>query len=94
MTKLESITDIRHTLFHLRLLQDRSLKDRESLQTFQTTYMLLLDRFYAENEDMMSPQQYEAAKQDIGYFMQLVDLAYWFYTEENVKALQGKTLMH
>jgi hypothetical protein len=62
MTKLESITDIRHTLLHLRLLQNRSLNSLESLKEFQTTYMQLLDRFYAENEDVLKSQQYEAAK--------------------------------
>jgi len=94
MTKLESITDIRHTLFHMRLLQDRSLCDRESLEAFQEAYIQLLDRFYAENEGLVAPQQYEAAKVDIEYFMQLIDLAYWHYAAKERKKTQGKTSMH
>ena len=39
----------------------------------------LLDRFYDENQDMIAPQQYEAAKKDFGYFLVLIEMAIGFY---------------
>jgi hypothetical protein len=39
----------------------------------------LLERFYAENKDLMPPQQYEAAKKDFGYFLTLVEMAVAYY---------------
>ena len=41
----------------------------------------LVDRFYHENDDMIPPQQYEAAKKDYEYFMRLVDLAMAYYRD-------------
>ena len=48
-------------------------------------YLRLMDRFYSENADMISPQQYEAAKKDVEYFMRLVELAVEYYTTEGCK---------
>ena len=45
----------------------------------KATYGNLVDRFYQENEEMMAPQQYEAAKKDFEYFMRLVELALAYY---------------
>ena len=42
-----------------------------------------MDRFYHENEDMIPPQQYEAAKNNFEYFMRLVDLAMAYYRERD-----------
>jgi len=49
----------------------------------RATYRDLVGRFYHENEEMMAPQQYEAAKKDFEYFMRLVDLAIAYYQEED-----------
>ena len=38
-------------------------------------YRDLVDRFYVLNVDLMAPEQYEAAKVDVEYFMRLVTLA-------------------
>ncbi|MFA5181396.1 MAG: hypothetical protein WC405_08760 [Syntrophales bacterium] len=82
MTKLESITDLRHTVFHLCLQQyDLIGDDVEALRTFQIAHEQLLNRFYEENEDLIAIQQYKAAKKDYEYFMQLVDLAYHYYSD-------------
>jgi hypothetical protein len=85
MTKLESITDIRNTSFHVRMQADLTNND-ESLQKLYTAHEQLLDRFYAENEDMMIPSQYRAAKWDLEYFMRLVDLAYHYYLDRGSNA--------
>jgi hypothetical protein len=79
MTKLESITDLRHTVFHLRLQFDLIRDDVAALRTFQIVHEQLLNQFHEENEDLIAIQQYKAAKQDYEYFMQLVDLAYYYH---------------
>lgn len=38
-------------------------------------YLQLVDRFYAECKDKLAQHQYIAAKRDIEYFLQLVELA-------------------
>ena len=42
----------------------------------------LIDRFYDENEDLMPPRQYEAAKKDFEYFTTLVEMALVHYMPE------------
>jgi hypothetical protein len=39
----------------------------------------LLDWFYNESQDMIAPQQYNAAKNDFGYFLQLIEMAIGYY---------------
>lgn len=58
--------------------------DTEKVKVAQDAYQELLDGFYEKNQDMMAPQQYEAAKKDFEYFMRLVDLALAYYQEEEV----------
>ena len=41
----------------------------------RTQLSILVGRFYQENKDFMSPEQYEAVKRDFEYFLALVDLA-------------------
>ena len=48
----------------------------------KANYEDLVDRFYQENEEMMAPQQYEAAKKDVEYFLRLLALAMAYYREE------------
>ena len=42
----------------------------------------LVDRFYHENQDLMAPGQYEAAKKDVQYFTTLVEMALEYYKPE------------
>ena len=42
----------------------------------------LVDRFYHENQDLMAPGQYEAAKKDFEYFTTLVEMALVHYMPE------------
>lgn len=86
MTKLESIADIRHTVFHLRLQYDLIGDDLEAMRTFQIAHEQLLDRFYAEVKELMPVQQYKAAKKDYEYFMSLVDLAFHYHKDRDEKS--------
>jgi len=49
--------------------------DAEEVKAAMGEYLNLVDRFYQENEHLMTPQQYEAAKKDYEYFMRLIALA-------------------
>jgi len=40
-----------------------------------------LDGFYEAHQDMIAPQQYQAANKDSEYLMRLVDLALAFYLD-------------
>ena len=51
--------------------------DAEKITVAQEAYQELLDGFYEEYQDMMAPQQYEAAKDDPDYFLVLIQLAYY-----------------
>ncbi|MFA6411047.1 MAG: hypothetical protein WCW53_00015 [Syntrophales bacterium] len=82
MNKLESITILRHTVFHLRLQYDLIGDNPEALRTFQIAHEQLLNRFFEENEDLIAISQYKAAKQDYEYFMRLVDLAYHYHKDK------------
>jgi hypothetical protein len=42
----------------------------------------LVDRFYQETKNILAYQQYEAARNDPEYFMQLILLAYRYYEGE------------
>ncbi len=44
-------------------------------------YSQLVDRFYEENEYLMAPQQYEAAKKDFEYLIRLLELAEEYHKE-------------
>jgi len=55
--------------------------DAEEVKRAMREYLQLVDRFYSENENLMAPRQYEAAKQDFEYFMRLVELAEEYHKE-------------
>ena len=42
----------------------------------------LVERFYDENEELIAPGQYEAAKKDFEYFTTLVEMALEYYKPE------------
>ena len=90
MTKLESLQDIKGTA--MRLLEVLMGSDIETIKAAEKTFSQLVDRFYRENDDMIPPQQYEAAKKDFEYFMRLVDLAFAYYQDDKSKRLSVKRL--
>ena len=79
MTKLDSLQDIKNTA--VKLQETLIGTDKESIRAVEKAFQKLVDRFHQENEDMMAPQQYEAAKKDFEYFLQLVDLAYCYFED-------------
>ena len=56
--------------------------DQEEVKAAMGEYLQLVDRFYEDNEHLMAPRQYEAAKTDFEYFMRLIALAVEYRKEE------------
>jgi hypothetical protein len=83
MTTPELLKDLLVTIQCLK--KELAGSDAEKVKVAQEAYQELLDGFYEEYQEMMAPQQYEAAKKDFDYFMRLVDLATAFYREEEVE---------
>ena len=77
MNKLDTMIAIKAEVFNI---QERlNSTDAQVVKDAMEDYLMLADIFYSENEEMMAPQQYEAAKKDFEYFMRLVELAYYYF---------------
>jgi hypothetical protein len=50
--------------------------DMEKVNVAQEAYHELLDEFHEAYQDIMTPEQYRAAKNDPDYFLVLIQLAY------------------
>ncbi len=66
------------------LKKEMAGSDVEKVKVGQETYQELLDGFYDEYQDMIAPQQYEAAKGDPDYFLVLIQLALYHEEQEIV----------
>ena len=75
MTTPELLKDLLVTIQCLQ--KELNGSDAEKITVAQEAYQELLDGFYEEYQDMMAPQQYEAAKDDPDYFLVLIQLAYY-----------------
>ena len=79
MNKLDTMIAIKAEVFNI---QERlNSTDAQVVKDAMEDYLMLADIFYSENEEMMAPQQYEAAKKDFEYFMRLVELAYHYFED-------------
>jgi len=64
-------------------LQDRLMdSDISVVRAAEQDLEKLVDRFYHENQDVMAPGQYEAAKKDFEYFTTLIEMALEYYKPE------------
>jgi len=84
MTKLEAIDDIRKALLELIPVKNSVADDDAATQTFQNTFERLVDRFYQETHEILAYPQYQAAKNDPEYLMELVLLAYRYYKDKSL----------
>ena len=82
ITKLETIDDIRRALLELMAVKDSIADDVAAIRVCQNSLERLVDRFYQETHEILAYRQYQAAKNDPEYFMQLVAAAYRHYEEE------------
>jgi hypothetical protein len=73
MTRLEQLIDIK--LAALFLQKNLTGRNREVVESAEADLARLVDRFFTENRDIVSPAQYETASQDYDYFLVLVETA-------------------
>jgi len=69
----ETIATVKRTIDNI--LAALTSDDVKIVQAAMTHYQDLVDAFYHLHKDEMTPQQYEASRTDIGYFMKMVELA-------------------
>jgi hypothetical protein len=67
----------------LSVLENLKSDDANKVKAAMEDHLTVVDHFYRLNEDLMVPQQYEAAKKDFDYFLRLVALAmkHWEWEE-------------
>ena len=80
MLKAKAMLQIMEEVLDLQESLENS--DISVVRAAETDLEKLIDRFYHENQDMMVPGQYEAAKKDFEYFTTLVEMALEYYKPE------------
>ena len=86
MSKLEITKAI---LKEVKSLEKDLMNSNERIyDSAEKLYYQILTEFYAENEEMLSPHQYEISKRDYGYFLKLIELVTaHFEVEEKRRAM-------
>ena len=74
------------------LKKERVGSDGENVEVAHEAYQELLDGFYEEHGDMVTPQQYELAKNDPDYFLVLIQLASYDQEFEKVDKQEDQSL--
>jgi hypothetical protein len=74
MSRHESLKDLHIAIQCLQ--KELKGSDREKVEAAQEAYQELLDEFYDEYPDLLSPEQLERAEDDPDYFLMLIQLAY------------------
>jgi hypothetical protein len=82
MSTPELLKDLLITI--LSIQKELAVSDANKGKIAQEAYRELLDGFYEEYQDMIAPQQYEAAKDDPDYFIALIKLAHYYQGQEIV----------
>ena len=77
LSKLNKMIQIRQEA--LKIQDSLMGSDIEVITAAEKDLEQLLEQFYNENQDVMPPQQYKGAKNDFGYFLQLIEMAIVYY---------------
>jgi hypothetical protein len=77
MPKLDAVMDIKMAALFLR--KNLMGRNPEVVRSAENELAGLVDRFYAENGDLLSPGQYRTARSDYDYFMILIEMAIEHY---------------
>ena len=80
MSRRESLKDLHIAIQCLQ--QELSGSHVERVEATQDAYQELLEDFYEEYPDLLSPQQLERAEDDPDYFLMLIQLAYRHQDQE------------
>jgi Tfp pilus assembly protein PilF len=92
MSTPELLKDLLVTI--LSIQKELKGSDFEKVKAAQEAYHELLDGFYEEYQDMIAPQQYEAAKDDPDYFIALIQLAYYYQNQGEVDSEGEQSLSY
>jgi hypothetical protein len=94
MSTPELLKDLLVTI--LSIQKELTGSDVKKVESAQEAYQELLDGFYEKYQekyqDMMAPQQYEAAKDDPDYFVVLIRLAYYYQGQSIVDSDEEQSL--
>jgi len=77
MSKLDAVADLKMAALFLQ--KNLMGRNPETVRSAENELSRLVDRFYNENRDLVSPDQYQAARNDYDYFMILVEMAIEHY---------------
>lgn len=77
MSKLDAVADLKMAALFLQ--KNLMGRNSETVRSAENELARLVDRFYDENRDLVSPDQYQAARNDYDYFMILVEMAIEHY---------------
>lgn len=78
-------------LFAVKSLEKDLTNSNERIyDSAEKQYYQLLNEFYAEYEEILSPQQYEISKRDYEYFLALIELAANHFEVEDKR----KSMLH
>jgi len=77
MSKLNAVADLKMAALFLQ--KNLMGRNSETVRSAENELARLVDRFYDENRDLVSPDQYQAARNDYDYFMILVEMAIEHY---------------
>ncbi len=81
MSKIESIIDIK--LAALFLQKNLMGRNREVVESAERELAQLVDRFYEENKDFVTLDQYQAALHDYDYFLVIIEMALEHYKTQS-----------
>jgi hypothetical protein len=76
-SKLEKAIQTRRQLLDI---QNRLMgSDVSIIKAAERDLERLQEQFFEENQDLMRPEQHDAARKDFGYFVMLVEMAIGYY---------------
>jgi hypothetical protein len=87
MSKIELLKDLHITIQCLK--KELTGDDVERVEAAQEAYEELLNDFYEEYQDQLSPEQLKKAKNDPDYFLVLIQLAYHHQDQEIIDDKEG-----
>ncbi len=77
MSKLDAVADIKMAAIFLQ--KNLMGRNPEAVRSAENELARLVDRFYDENREFMSLDQYRTARNDYDYFMILLEMAVEHY---------------
>jgi hypothetical protein len=91
MSRRESLQNLHIALQCLQ--KELKGSDEERVEAAQEAYQELLDDFCEEYPDLLSPQQFEKAKDEPDYFLGLIQLVYHSHQDQEMADYEEEQLL-